>query len=1176
MTYVPRRRGRGRSASLRRAAISGLAAGLALALAAPASALPDAGGAAGVRPATASPASAQSSVHRFPGNDGRSHKVTWDEKSLKLDGERLAVWSGEFHYWRLPSPDQWRDVLQKLKASGFNAVSLYFFWGYHSSRPGSYDFSGVRDIDRLLTMAEEEGLYVIARPGPYINAEASMGGLPPYMTTHGGEERTADPQNLAADLEWLKAVNAIIGKHQITDGGGSVIAYQVENEQIDNAPKHVEYIEKLQAAVEEQGIKVPLFHNDWGDGHGYNVPGGPGGSKLDLYSFDTYPLGFDCKGTRGRLSDFESRIRSYSPKTPVFIAEGQGGAFTSWGRDFQTDACAKFADEAFARQFAVNNLANGVTMFNSYMEYGGTNWGWTGDPGSGFTSYDYGAAISENRRITPKLAVHKEFGYLQKAVTPIASAQAVADPQVSASGGPVKAQQRLSTENADRNSVSGNGTRLITLRHPDSNDTSASKVTFPLDLERAPQPPKPASYRWNDSDTGALKFTGSWERASGKAWTSGDYKDDETFSATAGDSLEVTFDGPTVRWIGTDSANHGTADVYIDGEKKATVDSYASSPAFQRVLFEAKDLGDGPHKLKIVVTGKKGTEASTGTFVSVDAIDTAASEQPAPPASDSAYPRVPQEPGTAITVAGRDAKTLVADYAFGDHRLVYSTSQVLTHLKSGRDMLVLNGTKSEAGETVLRYAKKPKVTTVDGAPVDTTWDAARGDLRLNYTHGGPRTVRVTGGGADLTLLITDRDGVANTWQLDAGGSDVLVVGPELARTARATGSTLHLTGDTRRAGPLRVFPPHGVDTVTWNSRRLDVKRDAAGALVADLPGPQKPKLPALDKWRGADSDPEHTADFDDSRWTKADRTHADNPKHGPGAASGVVLDTDEYGFHEGDTWYRGHYTPTAAGSTVKITAKTGTAGHALVWLNGRYLGAQDDGTATHAVPEGLVEPGEPAALAVLVRNMGQYEDWSSDGRSKTGRGLADVDIAGSGKIKWRIQGARGGAKPADKARGLYNNGGLYGERQGWHLPGAPDSQWAAADSLKSTRPGVRWYRTTAGLDLAKGADTPLALRINDDAGKGDRYRVQIFVNGWNTGQYVHNIGPQKEFVIPSGFLKARGENTVALAVTAEEGDVGPDSVEFVDQGTVLGGVGGASNPAPDYRALFGAGTTRRP
>jgi hypothetical protein len=37
--------------------------------------------------------------------------VTFDKYSLMLDGHRLVLWSGEFHYWRLPSPDLWRDVL---------------------------------------------------------------------------------------------------------------------------------------------------------------------------------------------------------------------------------------------------------------------------------------------------------------------------------------------------------------------------------------------------------------------------------------------------------------------------------------------------------------------------------------------------------------------------------------------------------------------------------------------------------------------------------------------------------------------------------------------------------------------------------------------------------------------------------------------------------------------------------------------------------------------------------------------------------------------------------------------------------------------------------------------------------------------------------------------------------
>src|ERR1051325_8389649 len=100
-----------------------------------------------------------------------THTITWDPYSLMIDGQRVFVWSGEFHPFRLPSPSLWRDVLQKLKANGYSAVSMYFDWGYHSPRRGVYDFTGVRDMDQALSLAQEVGLYVIARPGPYINAE---------------------------------------------------------------------------------------------------------------------------------------------------------------------------------------------------------------------------------------------------------------------------------------------------------------------------------------------------------------------------------------------------------------------------------------------------------------------------------------------------------------------------------------------------------------------------------------------------------------------------------------------------------------------------------------------------------------------------------------------------------------------------------------------------------------------------------------------------------------------------------------------------------------------------------------------------------------------------------------------------------------------------------------------
>src|ERR671932_472359 len=159
-----------------------------------------------------------------------AHTVSYDHYSLKLDGQRLYVWSGEFHYWRLPSPDLWRDVLQKMRAAGYNATSIYFDWGYHSPKPGVYDFTGVRDVDKLLDIADEVGIYVIARPGPYINAETDGGGFPGWLTTQKGRARSSAPDYTEAYRDWLRRIDAIIARHQVTNGTGSVILYQVENE----------------------------------------------------------------------------------------------------------------------------------------------------------------------------------------------------------------------------------------------------------------------------------------------------------------------------------------------------------------------------------------------------------------------------------------------------------------------------------------------------------------------------------------------------------------------------------------------------------------------------------------------------------------------------------------------------------------------------------------------------------------------------------------------------------------------------------------------------------------------------------------------------------------------------------------------------------------------------------
>ena len=226
-------------------------------------------------------------------NSLTTHTISFDKYSLMIDGQRKFIWSGEFHYWRLPSPSLWMDILEKMKAEGYNTVSIYFNWAYHSPSPGVYNFSGVRNVNLLLNDAAKVGLYVIARPGPYINAETSGGGLPGWLNNVAGRARTNATDYEAAADDWLHHIDAILAKHQLTNGTGTVILYQIENELANTGSAEFDYMQNLYNTARSDGITVPIFHNDKGRNGiwvpaGANVPGTVTGPN-DLYAFDGYP-----------------------------------------------------------------------------------------------------------------------------------------------------------------------------------------------------------------------------------------------------------------------------------------------------------------------------------------------------------------------------------------------------------------------------------------------------------------------------------------------------------------------------------------------------------------------------------------------------------------------------------------------------------------------------------------------------------------------------------------------------------------------------------------------------------------------------------------------------------------------------------------------------------------------
>jgi beta-galactosidase len=124
-----------------------------------------------------------------------AHTFGWRGEHFLLDGKPFQIIAGDMHYARVPR-EYWRDRMRKMKAMGLNTLTTYVFWNLHEPRPGRFDFTGNLDLSAYVRMAQEEGLWVILRPGPYICSEWEFGGFPAWLlSTPDMKVRSSDPRS---------------------------------------------------------------------------------------------------------------------------------------------------------------------------------------------------------------------------------------------------------------------------------------------------------------------------------------------------------------------------------------------------------------------------------------------------------------------------------------------------------------------------------------------------------------------------------------------------------------------------------------------------------------------------------------------------------------------------------------------------------------------------------------------------------------------------------------------------------------------------------------------------------------------------------------------------------------------------------------------------------------------
>ncbi|KAK7949744.1 (Trans)glycosidase [Apiospora saccharicola] len=962
-------------------------------------------------------------------------QVTWDRYSLSVNGNRTYIYSAEFHYQRLPVPELWPDIFQKFKANGFNTISVYFFWSYHSAAEGVYDFETPgKDVQRLFDYAKEAGLWVIARAGPYCNAETNGGGLALWGSDGSlGKIRTGDETYHQAWLPWITKIGRLIAANQITEGG-PVILNQIENEyQQPGTPQHdpdatqVTHMRQIESAFRSAGVVVPFTHNEKGmRSQSWSRDWQDVGGAVDVYGLDSYPGGLSCTNPDTGFNvvrTYHQWFQNYSFTQPEYLPEFEGGWFSNWGSDTFYDEvgvgrrqCATEHDPAFADVYYKNNIGQRITLHNIYMAYGGTNWGQSAAP-QVYTSYDYSAPLRETRQQGDKLFQTKLIGLFTRVSSDL-----------------------LKTD------MTGNGTGY--------------RVS------------SPSAYSWllQNPTTGAV--------------------------------------------------------------------------------FHVIQQAETPSRANISFTVDLDTSAGPITIPKVE-------------------------------LGGRQSKILVADYAFGRrrrHALLYCSADIATYgvFADGVDVLVLYLKEGQTGYFAFREEndddKSVTYEVYGESPFSadtTTTTAGTGAARRNaftYTQAaGTTAVRFSNG---VLVYLLDQPTAWRFWAPATGTSSqnpavqpdeqIFVLGPYLVRSASVRGTELRIDGDSDVATTVEAYTGTPIDRIVWNGQQQQpsvaaVKTDY-GSYKINIPGAESRaiKLPTLTGWRSADSLPEAQPEYDDSKWTVCNKTTTLSPS---APETLPVLFSSDYGYYTGTKVYRGYFEGTNTSSTttttttttsVYISASGGLGFGWNAWLNGQLVGGHPGNgsltstSATLELPRDALRPDNNNNVLTVVVDYHGHDQASTAKGVLNPRGLLGAYLLPAGTKQntgfklWKIQGNAGGSANIDAVRGPMNEGGLYAERLGWHLPGFD----AAANFTNHSSPsqglaesGIRFYATEFALAIDSDLDVPLGIELSAPA--GTVARVMLWVNGYQYGKYVPHIGPQTVFPIPPGVVNNRGSNTLAVSLWAQ-------------------------------------------
>ncbi|WP_295124853.1 beta-galactosidase family protein [uncultured Chitinophaga sp.] len=322
----------------------------------------------------------------------QQHTFGYGDEHFLLDGKPFQMISGEIHYPRVPQ-EAWRQRMKMAKAMGLNTIGTYVFWNVHEPQKGTYDFKANHDIAAFVKIAQEEGLWVILRPSPYVCAEWEFGGYPYWLQNEKGlKVRSTEAKYLAAYRSYINQVGKQLAPYLVTRGG-NILMVQIENE-YGSYGADKEYLRINEEMFRQAGFDCLLYTCD----PAKDV------AKGYLPGFLPAVNGLD------NPEKVKSMVRQYHDgKGPFYVAEWYPAWFDWWGEKHHTVSASYYANK-------LDTLLGGGISINMYMFHGGSTRGFMNGANCYDTSfyepqtssYDYDAPLDEAGNATPKFNLFRE------------------------------------------------------------------------------------------------------------------------------------------------------------------------------------------------------------------------------------------------------------------------------------------------------------------------------------------------------------------------------------------------------------------------------------------------------------------------------------------------------------------------------------------------------------------------------------------------------------------------------------------------------------------------------------------------------------------------------------------------------------------------------------------------